>query len=139
MNLYHLTHLSTAMHRIPIAHPFLLSDPKQPGVLSEHAVPTIYDLARFAAGTSVSILDWNDLRPHETGEVHKVEPLGCWIGDVPVTERADRAARMQSTGLAPGFVPVRLKLGATEAGQGDDLKGERTLLAILPVPCQLRS
>ncbi|GAA5963618.1 hypothetical protein JCM8115_002051 [Rhodotorula mucilaginosa] len=129
MNLYHLTHLSTAMHRIPIAHPFLLPDPKQPGVLSEHAVPTIYDLARFAAGTSVSILDWNDLRPHETGGVHKVEQLGCWVGEVSAAERADRVAKMQSTGLAPGFVPVRLKLGASEAGQGDDLKETHGFLA----------
>lgn len=61
--------------------------------------------------------------------MHKVEQLGCWVGEVSAAERADRVAKMQSTGLAPGFVPVRLKLGASEAGQGDDLKETHGFLA----------
>lgn len=121
MNLYHLTHLSTILSRIPIAHPFLLPDDS--GQIAQHPVPTIFDLSRFSAGTSVAVLDWNDLRPHEGAETGKTEPLGCWVGQIGETERDDRAKRMRLTGLSPSFVPVRLAPSKSAAGQGDDLKG----------------
>ncbi|GAA5996510.1 O-fucosyltransferase family protein [Rhodotorula paludigena] len=127
MNLYHLTHLSTILSRIPIAHPFLLPDDS--GQIAQHPVPTIFDLSRFSAGTSVAVLDWNDLRPHEGAETGKTEPLGCWVGQIGETERDDRAKRMRLTGLSPSFVPVRLAPSKSAAGQGDDLKGTHSFLS----------
>jgi hypothetical protein len=130
MNLYHLTHLSTILQRIPIAHPFLLPDPDKPAVTTSHPVSTIFDMSRFSAGTSVAVLDWNDLRPHEAAEAGKTEPLGCWIGMLGDDEKGERARKMQVTGLSPSFVPVRLALGQKHSGQGDDLKGAFSLRSL---------
>ncbi|BGP32302.1 hypothetical protein JCM10296v2_004083 [Rhodotorula toruloides] len=129
MNLYHLTHLSTILQRIPIAHPFLLPDPDKPTLTTSHPVSTIFDMSRFSAGTSVAVLDWNDLRPHEAAEMGKTEPLGCWIGMLGEEERNERARKMQGTGLSPSFVPVRLALGQKDSGQGDDLKETHAFLS----------
>ncbi|GAA5823411.1 hypothetical protein JCM3770_000730 [Rhodotorula araucariae] len=127
MNLYHLTHLSTALSRIPISHPFLL--PNERGVIAQHPVSTIFDMARFSAGTSVAVLDWNDLRPHEAEEAGKTEQLGCWVGQIGEGDRDERAKKMRLTGLSPSFVPVRLAPTNKDAGLGDDLKATHAFLS----------
>ncbi|BGP48290.1 hypothetical protein JCM10450v2_004162 [Rhodotorula kratochvilovae] len=127
MNLYHLTHLSTALSRIPISHPFLL--PNERGVVTQHPASTIFDMARFSAGTSVAVLDWNDLRPHEAEEAGKTEQLGCWVGQIGEGDRDERAKKMRLTGLSPSFVPVRLAPAKKDAGLGDDLKATHAFLS----------
>ena len=125
MNLYHLTHLSSALSRIPISHPFLLPDPKdRTADTTQHPVSTIFDMARFGAATSVAVVDWHDLRPHELEEAGTTEQLGCWVGQVGEGERDERTTKMRLTGLDPSFVPVRLAPTKKDGGAvGDDLKG----------------
>ncbi|GAA5910465.1 hypothetical protein JCM8208_004484 [Rhodotorula glutinis] len=129
MNLYHLTHLSSALSRIPISHPFLLPKDRTADT-TQHPVSTIFDMARFGAATSVAVVDWHDLRPHELEEAGTTEQLGCWVGQVDESERDERAQKMRLTGLEPSFVPVRLAPTKKDGGAvGDDLKATHAFLS----------
>ncbi|BGP16396.1 hypothetical protein JCM10213_004047 [Rhodosporidiobolus nylandii] len=125
MNLYHLSHLSTVVQRIPIAHPF--SVPSASGGFIP--VSSLFDMQRFSSLTHTAVLDWHDLRPHEAEEQGKTEPLGCWIGNVKEEEKKERTEKMRESGLAPSFVPVRVALNKAEYGMGDELKAVHDFIA----------
>ncbi|GAA5820164.1 hypothetical protein JCM11251_005510 [Rhodosporidiobolus azoricus] len=129
MNLYHLAHLSTVVDRIPIASPFSLPSPELPNTLTSLPVPSLFDLPRFTQLTGVNLLDWQELRPQEAEEQGRVEPLGCWIGNLAGVEQMERARRMREVGLSASFVPVRAALAKGEAGQGDELKATHDFIA----------
>ncbi|GAA6040235.1 hypothetical protein JCM8097_004198 [Rhodosporidiobolus ruineniae] len=130
MNLYHLAHLAQVLKRIPIAHPFTLPSVEDTSSPSNPVpVPTLFDMQRFTALTSISILDWQDLRPHEAVETGRTEPLGCWTGNLGAEDREERTRKMKESGLSPSFVPVRAGLAKGEAGQGDELLATHDFIA----------
>ncbi|GAA5984875.1 hypothetical protein JCM11641_005448 [Rhodosporidiobolus odoratus] len=129
MNLYHLAHLSSVLHRIPIAHPLIMPSSEDPAIPTSVPVSTLFDMNRFSAHAKMTFLDWNDLRPHEAAEEGKTEALGCWTGNLQKKETAERARKMQESGLSPSFVPVRAALTKGAAGQGDELKATHDFIA----------
>lgn len=120
MNFYHLTHLASVLYRIPLVAPFSVSHADE----APTSIPfsSIFDMPRFSQATSVSVVDWNDIRPVGAKE----DSLGCWIGPVSDKEIDGRAAAMRENGVVASFFPMRAKTSRTKAGEpsGDELLGE---------------
>ncbi|GAA6060107.1 hypothetical protein JCM10212_003515 [Sporobolomyces blumeae] len=129
MNLYHLAHLAAVLQRIPIAMPLSVSSVEHPLQKDQMPVSSIYDMSRFSHTTSITMLDWQDLKPDLDGE--KAEKLGCWTGALGGPEIQQRAESMWRSGLATSFVPVRVDTSRTKLGEtiGDELMATHRFIA----------
>jgi hypothetical protein len=126
MNFYHLTHLASVLSRIPLVAPFSVSRDGSSTARTPVPFSALFDMSRFSQLTSVTAIDWNDIRPvSET----RTEELGCWIGATSAAEVEERAKAMQDNGIEASFFPMGTSKSLTPVGDanGDELMGTSIL------------
>ncbi|KAK4053924.1 hypothetical protein OIO90_003761 [Microbotryomycetes sp. JL221] len=101
INFYHLTFLSRQLARIPLIPPFVTHDAS--GKPVSIAFSAMFDMPRFSQTTSVSAVDWTDIRPPGAGD----DALGCWVGSVRKEELNPRSYNMRRAGVDASFFPMR--------------------------------
>ncbi|KAK4054477.1 hypothetical protein OIV83_000971 [Microbotryomycetes sp. JL201] len=100
-NFFHLTYLSRRLARIPLIPPFVTQNAA--GEPVSVAFTSIFDMPRFSQATSVSALDWSEIRPPGS----HTDPLGCWVGSVRREDLGARTHNMRRTGIDVSFFPMR--------------------------------
>ncbi|KAM0791363.1 hypothetical protein ACM66B_005828 [Microbotryomycetes sp. NB124-2] len=100
-NFFHLTYLSRRLSRIPLVPPFVTQNAA--GEPVSVAFSSIFDMPRFSQATSVSALDWSEIRPPGS----HTDALGCWVGSVLKEDLGQRSFNMRRTGIDVSFFPMR--------------------------------